>query len=181
MHHNCSVAVDIHYIVDNVLLPLVTIKLLVNVHIVTSRTVSLLLVHIYLQYNKTPQGVSLLTGVLRGIAQNKTSVEFELKFYDSDDQSYYMKRIPEDILTHFTRDGRTWTLNPLNSRCPTGEEELCLKSLSKSSLSVCAHFHLGGVSSGESPQTPGSNPTEEPSNKRRHIEQSPLVGVTGQF
>ena len=124
--------------------------------------------------------VSLLTGVLRGIARNKTSVEFKLEFW-YDVQSYYMERIPEDILTHFTRDGRTLTLNPLNSRCPTGEEELCLKSLSKSSLCVCAHFHLGGVSSGESPQTLGSNPTREPSNKRRHIEQSPLVGVTGQF
>ena len=123
----------------------------------------------------------MLTGVLRGIVQNKTSVEFKFKFLDSDVQSYFMERIPEDILTHFTRDGRTLTLNPLNSRCPTGEEELCLKSLSKSSLCVCAHFHLGGVSSGESPQTPGSNPTGEPSNKRRHIEQPPLVGVAGQF
>ena len=73
--------------------------------------------------------VSLLTGVMRGIAQNKTSVEF--MFSDSLVQPY-MERIPEDILTHFTRVGLTWTLNPLNSRCPTGEEELCLKSLSKS-------------------------------------------------
>ena len=75
----------------------------------------------------------MLTGVLRGIAQNKTSVEFKLHFWDSDDQSYFMERIPEDILTHFAEAGRTLTLNPLNSRCPTGEEELCLKSLSKSS------------------------------------------------
>ena len=75
----------------------------------------------------------MLTGVLRGIAQNKTSVEFKLEFDFSDDRSYYMERIPEDILTHFTRDGDTLTLNPLNGRCPTGEEELCLKSLSKSS------------------------------------------------
>ena len=81
----------------------------------------------------TPQVASLLTGVLRGIAQNKTSVEFKLEFWNSVDQSYYMERIPEDILTHFTRDDLTLTLNPLNSRCPTGEEEFCLKSLSKSS------------------------------------------------
>ena len=81
----------------------------------------------------TPQGVFLLTGVLRGIALNKTSVEFKLEFPYSSDQSYCMERIPEDILTHFTRDGDTLTFNSLNSRCPTGEEELCLKSLSKSS------------------------------------------------
>ena len=123
----------------------------------------------------------MLTGVLRGIAQNKTSVEFKFEVWNSGEPFYFMERIPEDILTHFTRDGQTLTLNPLNSRCPTGEEELCLKSLSKSSLCVCVHFHLGGVCSGESPQTPGSNPTGEPSNKRHHIEQSPLVGVTGQF